>query len=110
VTDCSLSKFPQFGDHAKSLNLAEPKWPAFAIQNIAKMEKFPLEQSKSVDHDTVSAFVKDFVAGKISASVKSQKAPVQDEPVFVLVADEFEKVVAEDKDLLVEFYAPWCGQ
>lgn len=100
----------QFADHAKSLNLGEPKWPAFAIQNIQHMTKFPLDQSKSVDHDTVAAFVKDFVGGKLSPSIKSQKAPLQDEPVFVLVADEFEKVVAEDKDLLVEFYAPWCGQ
>ncbi|CEQ41766.1 SPOSA6832_03516 [Sporobolomyces salmonicolor] len=100
----------KFADHAKSLNLVEPTWPAFAIQNIQQMTKFPLSQSKSVDHDTVSAFVADFVAGKISPSIKSQKVPaVQDEPVFVLVADEFDKVVAEDKDLLVEFYAPWCG-
>ncbi|GAA5964154.1 hypothetical protein JCM3765_005355 [Sporobolomyces pararoseus] len=99
----------KFADHAKSLNLAEPKWPAFAIQDIQKMTKYPLDQAKAVDHDTVSSFVKDFVGGKISPSIKSQKAPVQDEPVFVLVADEFEKVVAEDKDLLVEFYAPWCG-
>ncbi|GAA5864888.1 hypothetical protein JCM1840_004939 [Sporobolomyces johnsonii] len=100
----------KFADHAKSLNLVEPTWPAFAIQNIQQMTKFPLAQSKPVDHDTVSAFVADFVAGKISPSIKSQKVPaVQDEPVFVLVADEFDKVVAEDKDLLVEFYAPWCG-
>ncbi|GAA5878023.1 hypothetical protein JCM16303_002821 [Sporobolomyces ruberrimus] len=99
----------KFSDHAKSLNLQEPKWPAFAIQNIQQMTKFPLDQAKSVDHDAVAAFVQDFVGGKIQPSIKSQKAPTQDEPVFVLVADEFEKVVAEDKDLLVEFYAPWCG-
>ncbi|GJN93840.1 hypothetical protein Rhopal_006899-T1 [Rhodotorula paludigena] len=100
----------KFADHAKSLNLQEPTWPAFAIQNIQEMTKFPLDQSKTVDHATVSAFVNDFAAGKISPSIKSQKVPaVQDEPVFVLVADEFDKVVAEDKDLFVEFYAPWCG-
>lgn len=75
------------------------------------MTKFPLDQSKTVDFATVSSFVKDFVNGKIQPSIKSQKVPaVQDEPVYVLVADEFDKVVAEDKDLLVEFYAPWCGQ
>ncbi|BGP35089.1 protein disulfide-isomerase precursor [Rhodotorula toruloides] len=100
----------KFADHAKSLNLQEPTWPAFAIQNIQAMTKFPLDQSKTVDFATVSSFVKDFANGKIQPSIKSQKAPaVQDEPVYVLVADEFDKVVAEDKDLLVEFYAPWCG-
>ena len=76
------------------------------------MTKYPLDQSKTVDFATVSAFVSDFVAGKISPSVKSEKAPaVQDEPVYVLVADQFDEVVADtSKDLLVEFYAPWCGQ
>lgn len=76
------------------------------------MSKFPLDQSKPVDAETVDAFLKDFVAGNISPSVKSAKIPtVQDEPVFVLVADEFDSVVADtSKDLLVEFYAPWCGQ
>ncbi|GAA5895654.1 hypothetical protein JCM6882_000362 [Rhodosporidiobolus microsporus] len=100
----------KFADHAKSLNLQEPTWPAFAIQNLQEMTKFPLDQSKTVDAKTVGSFVADYAAGKVAASVKSQKIPaVQDEPVFVLVADEFDAKVAEDKDLFVEFYAPWCG-
>ncbi|KAM0748041.1 protein disulfide isomerase [Meredithblackwellia eburnea MCA 4105] len=101
----------KFSDHAKSLNLPEPVWPSFAIQNVGAMTKYPLDQSKKVDHDTVKAFVDDFNAGKIAPSIKSQKIPaVQDEPVYVLVADEFDEVVADtSKDLFVEFYAPWCG-
>ncbi|KDE03239.1 hypothetical protein MVLG_06268 [Microbotryum lychnidis-dioicae p1A1 Lamole] len=101
----------KFADHAKSLNLLEPTWPSFAIQNLQEMTKFPLDQSKPVDHKTISAFVQDFLGGKIAASIKSEKVPAsQDEPVFVLVADQFEEVVADkSKDLLVEFYAPWCG-
>ncbi|KAM0786152.1 hypothetical protein ACM66B_006960 [Microbotryomycetes sp. NB124-2] len=101
----------KFADHAKSLNLAEPKWPAFAIQDIAAMTKFPLDQSQAVDEKHVRAFVKDFVAGKIKPSIKSEKVPAsQDEPVYVLVADDFDKVVDDkSKDLFVEFYAPWCG-
>jgi len=101
----------KFADHGKSLNLNPGKWPAFAIQNIQAMTKFPLDQSKTVDFKTVSQFASDFAAGKISPSIKSEPVPtVQDEPVYVLVADEWDKVVGdESKDLFVEFYAPWCG-
>lgn len=101
----------KFADHAKSLNLAQPTWPAFAIQNVQAMTKFPLDQSLPVDFKHVDSFVKDFVAGKVTPSVKSQPIPkVQDESVFVLVADEFDSLVKDStKDLFVEFYAPWCG-
>lgn len=76
------------------------------------MTKFPLDQYKPVDHPTVSAFVAEFMAGHVNPSVKSEKIPtIQDEPVFVLVADEFDKVTSDTKkDMFIEFYAPWCGQ
>lgn len=95
----------KFADHAKSLNLGEAKWPAFAIQNIKEMQKFPLDQSKKVDASTVGEFVKKFVAGEIAASIKSEPIPkTQDEAVYVLVADEFEKVTSDPKkDYFVEF-------
>merc|ERR1712083_959745 len=32
-----------------------------------------------------------------------------DEPVYVLVGSEFSNVIGKDKDVFVEFYAPWCG-
>lgn len=123
----------KFADHAKSLNLPEAKWPSFAIQNVMAQEKFPLEQTKPVDHKTVDAFVQDFIDGKVPASVKSAPVPkTQDGSVHVLVADEFDQQVFGDKndrDAFVEFCAsppahrppagmrltwlpvdaPWCG-
>lgn len=94
----------KFAEHAKSLNLLEAKWPAFAIQQVQTMDKFPLDQSKPVDLKSVEAFVKDFAGGKLAASVKSQPVPkIQDEAVYVLVADEFEKITGADKDVFVEF-------
>ena len=99
-----------FGAHAGNLNLPADKWPAFAIQEINKNEKYPFEGAKLTEKD-IGAFVKDFVSGKLSASIKSEPIPEkQDGPVYVVVAHNYNDIVLDDKkDVLVEFYAPWCG-
>ena len=53
----------------------------------------------------------DFVAGKIEPSVKSEPIPEKQEgPVTVVVAKNYQDVVVDnEKDVLLEFYAPWCG-
>jgi len=100
-----------FGAHAGNLNLEVDKWPAFAIQETVKNQKFPLDQSKELTEKEVGDFVQDFVDGKVKPSIKSEPIPEkQDGPVKVVVAHNYEDVVMEaDKDVLVEFYAPWCG-
>lgn len=52
----------------------------------------------------------DFKDGKLQAHYKSAKAPTSnDEPVKVVVGDSFEELVLNDKYVLLEAYAPWCG-
>ncbi|KZT60221.1 hypothetical protein CALCODRAFT_492806 [Calocera cornea HHB12733] len=101
----------KFAEHAKNLNVKEPKWPAFVIQDLKENSKFPLDQAKPVDAETVRALTQGFLSGDIKPTLKSQPVPPsQDEDVFVLVSDEFDKVVFDDaRDVFVEFYAPWCG-
>ena len=87
------------------------KWPAFAIQETVKNQKFPYDQSKKLTEKDIGAFVQDFVDGKIEPSIKSEPIPEKQEgPVQVVVAHNYKDVVMdEDKDVLLEFYAPWCG-
>ncbi|KZP00087.1 hypothetical protein CALVIDRAFT_524999 [Calocera viscosa TUFC12733] len=101
----------KFGDHAKNLGIKEPKWPAFVIQDLKENAKFPLEPAKPVDGESVRALTQGFLSGEIKQTLKSQPVPAsQDEDVFVLVSDEFDKVVFDDtRDVFVEFYAPWCS-
>jgi len=101
----------QFGDHAKALNLAEAKWPAFVIQDLEKQLKYPYDQSQVYSPEAVDALVAKYVEGKLEPTLKSQPIPdKQDESVFDLVGKQFDEVVFDDsKDVFVEFYATWCG-
>ncbi|GAB7356151.1 hypothetical protein MBLNU459_g6744t1 [Dothideomycetes sp. NU459] len=98
-----------FGQHAGNLNLEVGKWPAFAIQDTAKNQKFPF--AGKLSEKEVGKFLDDFVAGKVEPSVKSEPIPEKnDGPVTVIVAKNYNDIVMdENKDVLVEFYAPWCG-
>ena len=100
----------QFGAHAGNLNLEADKWPAFAIQDTVKNLKFPYDQSKTIDEAGIGAFIQKFVDGKVEPSIKSEPVPEKQEgPVQVVVAHNYKEIVEEDKDVLLEFYAPWCG-
>ncbi|KAK7719662.1 protein disulfide-isomerase precursor [Diaporthe eres] len=100
----------QFGAHAGNLNLKADQFPAFAIQDTVKNQKFPYDQEKKIVAKDIKKFVEDFVAGKIEPSIKSEPIPEKQEGVTVVVAKNYEEIVKDDtKDVLIEFYAPWCG-
>ncbi|KAL1800367.1 hypothetical protein ACET3X_000709 [Alternaria dauci] len=100
-----------FGQHAGNLNLKVGTWPAFAIQRTEKNEKFPYDQEAKITEKEIGKFVDDFLAGKVEPSIKSEPIPESnDGPVTVIVAHTYNDIVIDnDKDVLVEFYAPWCG-
>jgi len=75
----------------------------------AKNEKFKMEGEYSVD--SLEKFARDLAAGNLEAYMKSEPVPESnDEPVKVVVGKNFDAIVNdESKDVLIEFYAPWCG-
>ncbi|KAH8815005.1 thioredoxin-like domain-containing protein [Xylogone sp. PMI_703] len=100
-----------FGAHAGNLNLKPDVFPAFAIQDTVNNKKYPFDQEKAITADVISKFVQDFADGKVEPSIKSEPIPEnQDGPVTIVVAKNYDEIVLDDsKDVLIEFYAPWCG-
>ncbi|KAG0221650.1 protein disulfide-isomerase precursor [Actinomortierella wolfii] len=98
----------KFGAHAANLDLEE-KWPAFAVQNVNNGAKYPLKQDISIEH--IKDHVKGVLSGEIQPSLKSEPIPEKQEgPVTVVVGDSYTDIVEDlEKDVLIEFYAPWCG-
>ncbi|XP_012229248.1 protein disulfide-isomerase A3 [Linepithema humile] len=74
-----------------------------------KNRKFILKEEFSVD--VFEAFLKDLQAGALEPYLKSEPVPDSNTGnVKVAVAKNFDEVVTNNnKDTLIEFYAPWCG-
>lgn len=76
------------------------------------MKKFTYAgRVESLTLDGVKEFVRDFKSGSLQPFLKSEPVPAENnEPVKVLVGKNFNELVLDnDNDVLVEFYAPWCG-
>nr|KAF6319965.1 protein disulfide isomerase family A member 4 [Myotis myotis] len=72
--------------------------------------KFAMEPDE-FDSDTLREFVTAFKKGKLKPVIKSQPVPKNNKgPVKVVVGKTFDSIVMDPKkDVLIEFYAPWCG-
>jgi protein disulfide-isomerase A1 len=81
------------------------------IQLQEDMAKFKPEKA-DLGADSIKAFVQTFLDGKLKQHLLSQDLPEDwdKNPVKVLVSSNFDEVALDKtKDVLVEFYAPWCS-
>nr|WLF82757.1 putative disulfide isomerase [Tityus melici] len=105
----AISNVNQFSAEVEEFGLSvKGDKPVIAARS-EKQQKFRMTDEFSMD--TFEKFLKDFLDGKLEAHIKSEPVPENnDGPVKVAVASNFDSLVMDnDKDILLEFYAPWCG-
>jgi len=102
-------------DHGRILEffgMTKDEVPSMRLIHLAEdMAKYK-PASTEVSEENVRGFVQDYLDGKLKVHLLSQDLPEDWDatPVKTLVASNFDDVVFnKDKDVLVEFYAPWCG-
>jgi len=102
-------------DHKRILEffgMKEDELPGMRLIKLEEdMAKFRPETS-GIDEAGIRKFVADFLEGKLKQHLLSEEVPEDwdAKPVKVLVGKNFEEVAKNaDKNVLVEFYAPWCG-
>jgi len=86
--------------------------PQLVLAEMAEdnMKKFPFVEELSSDN--IKTFLESFFAGTLKAHLKSEAVDPADTAgdVTVLKGTSFNELVMDNtKDVLVKFYAPWCG-
>ncbi|CAK9313590.1 unnamed protein product [Citrullus colocynthis] len=87
--------------------LKEDQVPVLLVQ---KNDRFKYVKF-NVEADQIAPWVKEYKNGNVPQFIKSEPIPESNnEPVKVVVADSLQDVVFKSgKNVLLEFYSPWCG-
>lgn len=75
------------------------------------MNKFAYKGDlSSLTVESIKSFMGGVLDGSIKPHLKSESIPETQGPVTILVGDSWSDIVMDpSKDVLVEYYAPWCG-
>ncbi len=103
----------EFGQRLGEFLGVEPDTqPVFLFMDFAEDNIVKFRHDGEASFEGLSDFVQGVLKGDIAPHRKSQEVPQESHENFVrvLVGKNFSEVVMdESKDVLVEFYAPWCG-
>ncbi|XP_035728341.1 protein disulfide-isomerase-like [Vespa mandarinia] len=102
-------------DHERILDYFGIKNKDVPVMRLIKLEGDMIKykpENPEISSENVLEFVNAFIEGKLKRHLLTEDLPKDwdKHPVKVLVGTNFHEVAFnKEKDVLVEFYAPWCG-
>ena len=101
----------KYARHSETLGLSGKTVPVIAIEEMKEGLHYAFDETKEITKESLTQWVTSYLNKEIQPTIKSEEIPEKnDEPVKVVVAKTFDQIVYDDsKNVLVEFYAPWCG-
>lgn len=95
---------------ADELGVSAEIMPIILLLNPKDGKKY-IMKAKKINSNTIRKFINDWQNGNAEVFIKSEEVPeYQNSPVITVVGKTFDQIVKDPtKDVLIEFYAPWCG-
>jgi len=100
------------GKLAEFMGVTDDDLPTLRCILPEKMTKFAYPEAiKEMTSESIGKWIDSIKDGSLKPHLKSDPVPENnDGGVTVIVGTEFEKIVMDPtKDVLVKYYAPWCG-
>lgn len=98
-----------YGEQLEMMGGNKEKLPGIAAMNMEARKNYPFDGE--LNAEALKKWVNGILDGSVSAYMRSEAIPeTNDEPVKVVVGKTYDSIVLNNKDdVLLEFYAPWCG-
>jgi protein disulfide isomerase len=100
----------KYGAMAERLGVRKGAFPAFVVDRSG--EHFVFAEDKEVTTANIGDFVTAVFADSLKPTIRSTEAPEEHtkDGLTTVVGTTFDDLVINSgKDVLIEFYAPWCG-
>eukprot|EP00758_Cryptobia_borreli_P014497 Tbor_TRINITY_DN5926_c0_g1::TRINITY_DN5926_c0_g1_i4::g.18998::m.18998/K09580/PDIA1, P4HB; protein disulfide-isomerase A1 len=100
----------KYAGMAQNFGLKGTNFPSFVISHEEK--NYPFSEDSEITVESIRSHLQKYVDGQLDQSVKSEAPPAEHtvNGLTTVVGSTFDELVLNaDMDVLVEFYAPWCG-